>query len=447
MRTQVKEAPLDRRWDVIVIGAGAAGLEAAAQLTRAGRSVLLLEARERVGGRIFTLPAPHFPAPLELGAEFIHGEAAASRALLQQAGIAAIDAAAPRWVLRSGVLEPGEDWFASLLPALQAAEILRVRDVAFESLLEDHLAGVLAPEVRAAARRMAEGFDAADPARASARALVREWTGDTLGDVPQSRPEGGYAGLLALLLARADPRHLQVRLKAPVSQVRWSAQGITVTGARWGERYEAHAARLIVTVPLGVLQQPPGTPGSLEFSPELPGKADALAGLASGSVLKVLLRFAQPFWRSVRNARYREAGFFIAPGTTLPTFWTAAPLTAPLLTAWYGGPRAAALAAGGEAGFVPQILSALSTLFGADCGAGDLLEACDWHDWEGDPFARGAYSYTLVGGEPARAALAAPVAGTVFFAGEATDCGDDSGTVAGALATGTRAAREVLATL
>ncbi|MBS0377793.1 MAG: FAD-dependent oxidoreductase [Proteobacteria bacterium] len=432
---------------MIVIGAGAAGLEAAAQLTRAGRSVLLLEARERVGGRIFALPAPHFSAPLELGAEFIHGEAAASRTLLAQAGIAAIDAGAPRWVLRSGVLEPGEDWFGSLLPALAGAAILKERDVSFEALLEEHLAGVLAPEVRAAARRMAEGFDAADPKRASARALVREWTGDTVGDVPQSRPEGGYAGLLALLLARADPQHLQVRLKSPVSHVRWSAQGITVTGLRWGSPYEAHAARLIVTVPLGVLQQPPRTPGSIEFSPALPGKPDALAGLASGSVLKVLLRFAQPFWSRVRNARYREAGFFMAPGTTLPTFWTAAPLTAPLLTAWYGGPRAAALAASGEATFVPQILAALTTLFGEDCGAADLLETCDWHDWDGDPFARGAYSYTLVGGGPARAALAAPAAGTVFFAGEATDCGADSGTVAGALATGARAAGQVLATL
>lgn len=426
--------------DVIIIGAGAAGLAAAARLTRAGQRVLLLEARDRIGGRIWTRREPHLACPIELGAEFIHGHAPLTRALLAGAGIASIDAAPQRWVLREGELRQADAWFAGVIEALGKSRALEHADMSFDEFLERHLTQ-LTPEQRAGARRMAEGFDAADTARASARAIVSEWTGDALSDSPQSRPEGGYAGLLAALMAQMDATRLTLRLQCPVQEVYWSHGAVKVRARLRGETLEATAPRAIVTLPLALLQDA----AAVTFSPPLADKRSALAGLATGSVIKVMLRFAETFWEKLHDGRYRDASFFIAPGTPLPTFWTPAPLHAPLLVAWTAGPRALALARthGDGAPLVAPVLAGLESLFGPEAGIADLLEAYYYHDWQHDPYARGAYSYVLTGGAQARAALARPLEETLFFAGEATDTQDESGTVAGALESGARAAAEV----
>src|SRR5687767_9523967 len=100
--------------DVVIIGAGASGLAAAARLARAGRKALLIEARERVGGRIWSLDEPGFPVPIELGAEFIHGRAESTFTLLEKAGSAAVDRRGERWALRDGKLAPTQDLFAQI---------------------------------------------------------------------------------------------------------------------------------------------------------------------------------------------------------------------------------------------------------------------------------------------------------------------------------------------
>jgi monoamine oxidase len=174
-------------------------------------------------------------------------------------------------------------------------------------------------------------------------------------------------------------------------------------------------------------------------------KREALRGLASGAVVKLLLRFSEPFWRAVRDGRYRDASFFHVPAGRIPTFWTAAPETAPLLVAWAGGPRALHLSElESPADITRTALAGVQSLFGADIDVASHLEGYYYHDWQHDPWARGAYSYVLVNGAGARAALAEPVEDTLFFAGEATDTADEAGTVTGALESGVRAAREVL---
>ena len=426
--------------DVIVIGAGAAGLAAAATLLRAGKSVLLLEARDRIGGRIWTRREPHLGCPIELGAEFIHGTAPLTRALLAQAGVATIEATQQRWVLRAGELTRGDDWFSRVMQSVGRSDALLREDLSFDDFIERQ--PTLTAEERESARRMAQGFDAADTARASARAIVSEWTGDALGDAPQSRPEGGYEALLVILLAQIDSPRLRLRLQSRVERVQWSPGAVTVSGRFLTQPFELSAPRVIVTLPLAILQQP-GRDGVV-FAPELTAKRAALAGLATGSVVKVLLRFATPFWETVRGGRYRDASFLSAPGTEFPTLWTAAPLRAPLLVAWRGGPEASRLAAGSGAALVPPILDALRSMFGPEPDIPGLLQAYYYHDWQHDPYARGAYSYVLTGGSDARRALAQPLADTLFFAGEATDMQDESGTVAGALESGSRAAREAL---
>ena len=432
-------------YDVIVIGAGAAGLCAAGELVKAGRSVLLLEARDRVGGRIWTRREPGFPAPMELGAEFIHGPAPTTRALLAEAGIAAIESSDSHLTLQGGALAPRDHFFPKIQQALRSTTVLSGKDMSFDTLLDRHLAHVLSKEQRQYARMMAEGFDAADTSRASARAIADEWTGATLGNVPQSRPQNGYEALLTALLARLKPPRLRLQLHSPVHAVHWSKGSVEVAGEFIGAPFLVRGARTILTVPLGVMQRPPGTVGAIRFSPALQAKYDALGALASGPIVKMLLRFSSSFWDSVHEGRYRDVSFLHAPGMPIPTFWTPAPVQAPLLVAWAGGPTAQRLTEGASpTDIARKAVEILQKLFGKGTDVPSQLEGYYYHDWQLDPFARGAYSYVTVGGGAARQALGQPMDDTLFFAGEATDTDDESGTVAGALQSGIRAAHQAL---
>lgn len=433
--------------DVVVIGAGAAGLMAARELLRAGQSVTLLEARDRIGGRIWTRREPGLAAPIELGAEFIHGHAALTLGLLDQLGAAAIESSGSHLSLQGGKLKERDGFFARVRQAMQASDALASADMSFDEFLEHHLAHMLSSEQRQFARTMAEGFDAADTARASARAIAAEWSGDMLGNTPQARPQGGYATVLAALEAALRSPAFRARLLSKVESIQWSKHSVVVSGEQSGAAFTVRAARAVIALPLGVLQQRPPAAGAVSFTPPLAMKEAALQGLASGPVIKVQLRFAAPFWETIAGGRYRDVGFLHAPDAEMPTYWTQAPLRVPLLVAWAGGPQARRVAAAAAPGdIVRKALAGLQTLFGAEADVASQLEAHYYHDWQQDPFARGAYSYVLVGGSAAREALAQPVADTLFFAGEASDVDGEAGTVTGALQSGVRAARQLLST-
>jgi monoamine oxidase len=161
-------------------------------------------------------------------------------------------------------------------------------------------------------------------------------------------------------------------------------------------------------------------------------------------VIKVVLHFREPFWERIDEGRYRDAAFFHAPGAAFPTFWSSMPLRGSLLNAWAAGPNASRLSGKSEAELAHLAIDSLQSGFGKRVRVRRMLELAHLHDWQADPFARGAYSYVIAGGASARKALAAPVEGTLFFAGEASDTAGESGTVAGALQSGMRAARQVL---
>ncbi|HTP97373.1 MAG TPA: NAD(P)/FAD-dependent oxidoreductase [Burkholderiales bacterium] len=428
--------------DALIIGAGAAGLAAAAELARAGRSVLMLEARDRIGGRVWTLTDSALGVPVELGAEFIHGRPRATLALLRASGTAAVVAPRTRCYLRDGKPLAMQGALAELGAALQGAARPR-RDIAFASFLARNPLR-LSADALAIARMRAEGYDAADPARASARAILGEWRTESVGADAQCRPRGGYGPLLERLAGTLDRTRVELRLRSVVRAVRWRRGKVEVEGVRGSKRFRISAARAIVTLPLGVLQLAPGAQGSVRFSPALSGKRAALERLAAGPAIKLVLRFDSAFWRGRGERRGRDAAFYHCPGAAFPTFWTALPERAPLMTAWAGGPNAARLAGAGRRPIVCRALATLEAMFGID-GLERRLEAAWLHDWQRDPYACGAYSYQLVGGDGAREALAAPLRDTLFFAGEATAIGNDIGTVGGALESGLRAARELIA--
>ena len=432
------------RTDVVIIGAGASGLVAASELARAGRSALLLDARDRVGGRIWSRHEPGLAVPVELGAEFIHGRARATFALLAKAASAAVETAGEHWTLRDGKLLPSQDLFAEVRAAMKRTRVLEKKDLALDVFLERHLRDELTDGARAYARMLAQGFDAADTRRASARAIVEEWTGGASVEAPQFRPLGGYGVLLEHLAAALRASSVDLQLDTVVHAVRWSRGSAKVTGTFLGRAFDVIAKRVIVALPLGVLQIPARAVGAVRFTPALTQKRDALRHLAPGPVIKVLLRFSRAFWEELEHGRYCKVAFFHDRAATFPTFWTALPVRVPLLVAWAGGPNAQRLASADKTKIVDEAMRSLESTFQLQGAGASELQSAWVHDWQSDPYARGAYSYVLVGGEKAREALAKPLLGTLFFAGEAADT-EDAGTVAGALNSGLRAAREVLA--
>ncbi|MGH8764275.1 MAG: flavin monoamine oxidase family protein [Burkholderiales bacterium] len=426
LRAAARLRPLHRtteQADVVVIGAGAAGLAAATALARAGRSVLVLEARGRVGGRCWTRRMAGLDIPVELGAEFLHGEAGSTRALLRRAKIAEVNAKRVQRRFDGRRLRPVNS-FAEAQRAVRGATL--DEDVSFDQFLAGRR---LPATTKAYARMMVEGFDAADPARVSARSIIEEWSeGGELGNT-QPRPQGGYGALMDWLGRRAVAGGARLQLESVVRELRWKRGAVVLRGSFLGKAFRIKAAQAIITLPLGVLQA-----GDVRFTPALTAKRAALGKLASGPVIRVAMRFHEAVWEQ----RAPGVAFFQTPGAAFPTFWTPLPMRAPLLTSWVGGPKAGRLSGAPVRALVAKALAGVNSVFG-DARLADALV----HDWQSDPYARGGYSYALVGGIDARQELAQPLRETLFFAGEATDS-VEAGTVAGALRSGQRAAREIL---
>ena len=429
-------------FDVAVIGAGAAGLAAAAELSAHDRTVCVLEARDRIGGRILTRREPDFAVPLELGAEFVHGRSpATSRWLAGRTPL--IDAPYSRFVLRAGKLVQGDDLFPELKARLAKTPRPR-RDLPFAEFLEGPAKSHLPPRIREFALMLVEGYDAADAARVSTLGTIDEWCGGGGADAPTFRPQGGYESLLDALAGALDPKRVHVELGTIVREVHWKRGKVTIRATRHGRPHDVAARAAIVTLPVGVLQLPPEAPNGVRFAPALTAKDKALAGLATGPVIKVLLRFREPFWEQIDGERYSGAAFFHAPRTPFPTFWTTLPLRTSLLTAWSAGPAAVQLAGASEDEAVRTALRCVENLFSGNERCVADFQGAYLRDWQADPFACGAYSYVVAGGGNARELLARPLARTLFFAGEATDVGGESGTVAGALQSGKRAVEQLL---
>jgi len=445
-------ARADRDADVVVVGAGVAGLEAAQRLVRARLSVLVLEARPRTGGRIDTQRLSSWPAQIEAGAEFVHGRPpnlmralAAARARVvphpqrhERGRRGGVGGAERLWEQAQAVLEdlPDED--------VAVADVLR----------RPEFARRLSPRARDMLIGFVEGFNASDARRVSTRSLVEQAEAtEAEGGDALHRVRDGYDRLLRHLAAPVARRAGALRLATVVTDVRWRGPGVDVgvRGALGGAASRVRARAALITVPLGVLQAARGQIGAIRFVPALPRtKRLAIDRLAMGNVIKVVLWLRQPVGTGALAPLGRDMSFLHLGDAAVPTWWVPRPLPPTLLVGWVAGRRADEFARRyrDERARLRAAVHGLARATGI--GSDDLTAAiadARVFDWGADPWARGAYSWIPVGGLDAPAALGAPIDGRLFFAGEATDTSGDPGTVHGAMKTGTRAAEQIVAAL
>lgn len=442
--------------DCVVIGAGAAGLAAARDLRCADKDFVVLEARGRVGGRVFTYRDPAVVAPIELGAEFLHGSTPETDAIVREARLTTVEVVGDHWEAEGGQFSQVNDFWRDIDRVLGKLDEHQTPDRSFADFLSERAEHKNKPKHRRArqlAIEFVQGFHAADPALVSERWLAH--SGDP-GESPEESRMGrlveGYDRVTAYM---ARDVFDVVALNTIVERVEWSEGSVAVhsRGADGGEREPIHARSVIVTVPIGVLRAEPPETGAIRFEPEVPVLRECVPKLEMGSVLRTVFAFTERFWEYGLGEEPNEGAlaslsFLHSPGATVPVWWTLFPLRAPVMVGWVGGPPAAELCALPEDEIARRSLRDLARHLGTSYERLDELLAGNWmHNWELDPYARGAYSYAAVGGGGAARRLSRPVESTIFFAGEATDTGGHSGTVEGALVTGRRAARAVLQSL
>jgi len=426
-------------FDTIVVGAGVAGLTAAHLLADAGRDVVVLEARDRVGGRIVT--DRRYGLATDLGASWIHGIAGSPVA-------AAAEAFGMRMVeFTVGGYQPDSRPMAYYGPDGQ-----RLSDAATRSFIDDiHAADATLRDVIATSDPDASYRDVTEEAIArqgwdDERAQrVREyfehrseeqngaWIEDLaahgLDDDSIDGDEvvfpDGYDRLASHLAEGLD-----IRLTHVVERVRWSADRVFVT-TNFGAMSADNA---VITVPVGVLQSE-----DFAIEPPLPEPvAGAMSRLTMNAFEKVFLRFPTKFWDDGVYA-IRQQG----PASRWWHSWydlTALHGTPTLLT-FAAGPAAQHTRDWGEEEIVESVLAQLRRLFGDRVEKPTSVHITDWQD---DPFAHGSYAYMMVGSSTAdHDILATPVGGILHLAGEATWT-DDPATVTAAMYSGHRAAENIL---
>src|SRR5262245_25922645 len=432
------------RADVVVIGAGAAGVFALRELLRAGLSTIGLEARNRIGGRILTRRtlARH---PIELGAEFVHGTDTIIHRLVAEYGLTLVP--------HVGYPDPCSDVQLisdSQVPRPQRRVPPEIRGLAeqlrragkgntplSEFLQTPELSEIL--DRSAVTRRYIEQLIKNDHSVEPTALTLEGWLEpDVTGYEANFHIDEGYS---TLLHRAAEADRLDIRLNRPVQRLEWEPGSVTC----FARNAIVRARAAIITLPLGVLQH-----GDVEFDGPLPrAQVEAIQSLESGKAFKM-----QTSFRALRGGKsfWPEGMAFLTSALDSQLHWPTSQQRRRgqrhLLTHLVGGDAADRF---GQHPDPPRaMLHQLVHMFQNE-RIRDLFVRAEWRVWHADPFSRSGYSaFPDDADEDARATLGRPVSDTLYFAGEAVGVSGQPGKVAsvhGAIESGRHCARDVIASL
>lgn len=431
--------PLSAPKRVIVIGAGAAGLAAARELKRIGADVVVLEARDRLGGRAVT-DRTLAAYPVEMGAEFIHGQNALTWRYMREFRLASLPAEnhdTSYHLYMNGVLQDYDSWLDANTGSTKDPEV-RIENAAADWVDEEEreislaelirispsLAAFRKPEVLRLIDNQFGEEVAANLDQLSVYGIAEAtYPGDGRQDY---RIKQGYSELFARMA-----EGLTVHLNTAVEKICWGGTDVVVNTTD-GRVFSGED--VVITLPLAILQA-----GVVEFDPPLPAwKQEAIHAIGSGHVTKIALAFKERFWPATLGELFTDRTFQVwwQPGAGRAT-----PST--VLMANTGGRNGQHLETLTEGDAVALAMEELAGMFGSSIHS--LLTTSKIKAWGSDPFARMGYSYLPPDADGYRTELAEPVGG-LYFAGEATNTIRPA-SIHGAIESGLRAAAEVAASL
>jgi monoamine oxidase len=423
--------------DIIIIGAGICGLVAARELLDAGKTVRILEARDRCGGRINSIGEP-FASYADSGAEFMHGKLPLTRALIKASGGDFFRKRGRIYHSRKGLVSKESGFIPDERRLMKMLAQVK-EDLPLSAFLDRYLRSEEDKELREAVIRAAEGFDAADIKRVSTLSLREEWSGEAMEKAFLLTE--GYGRVVDFLSSECMKKGATIHLSSEVVEVAWSAGQVKIKRL---DQTRFSAEKVLITVPLGVLRAAPGQMGYIHFDPPIPEKILAAKQIGYGPVIKITFQFKSAFWNNKAYAaqclQFPRLGF-LANDTEIPMWWTRR-TGDPLLTGWVGGSAADALQQRSNTELFETALHSLSTLF--ECSGDFLKEELEAHhigNWGREPFTLGAYSYPTPETAEAQKILRQPVERTIYFGGEAL--GEDMSTVESAIDSGLKVAGEI----
>jgi monoamine oxidase len=423
--------------DILVIGAGVTGLTAASRLKKAGFRVEVVEARDRVGGRILTEFHPLSEDPIELGAELVHGLPEETRQWLDpDRDLEVRDG--EFLIFENGHLSSSPSYFGQISEVLEQLCVPLNRDLSFREWLDRKT--LKDPQVKEWINVYVQGYHAADSSDISVEALQEIERESQEVDAVEGAQffRGGQIEFFNRLLRDfAQP----IRLSHGVKQIQWSASGAEVHFQQ-SDLKPVRAGKVVITIPIGVLKSS-SQEGSVEFQPQLPMSfLESLSYFKMGTAIRMNFVFHSAPWSLLPELLDFAMILDSSPGAFFRVWWKRGDHQ---LVGWSGGPSSELAKSPSKLKLQELGIEALARLFKLpQSQVQSTLVGSYTHDWNHDPYSRGVYPYVKVGGRHQVQKFSEPIENVLYFAGDAERLGAYLGTVNGAVRAGARVAREIL---